>query len=982
MIKKILFFILVSLFVITPVYAENHKVTLSFDTNGGVLGSEHSNKISLVGSTIYKDNSIYYMYIVYGNTLTNTGLPNYNDPKAINIVRNGYHINPNEEWNTKPDGTGTTYSQNKVYKGTDFCSARYNDCSVKLYLKWVKDPTVEVRNVNISATSKTLLVGESISLSASVVPDNATNKQLTWSSSNSVVVSVDQNGRIIANSIGEANITVKASNGVNATCHVSVSKPQAVYAVSIRYNINGASYTIRNSHFSFVNGILYKDNSVHYTYITYGNKLSESGLVNYNSTNLFVLSKSGYYVEKGKEWINKENGKVYNQDLVYRGTDFCSAKEKDCSVTLSINWKKKKRVDKIKLNNDNVSIEINKSKKLNYTYASGSKKIGGVEWSSSDSSVVSVDKVGRVTGRKVGNAVITVKSDNGSKDSCVVTVKKPATKNNLSVGYSKVTISPNLKNYKNGIVLRGYGTTAKVDNQNSRSFGLYATAIAIKDKNGKKILFISTDLAAIELDEDSKGLSIGKIIDEISNYSDVPKDNIFISVTHTHSAPDLRKDTKYNDFLIAQLKKASQSALNDLSRISSIYRGSIPIDKMNFVRHYKTNVKDRFGNDVINGANYGSYYTEGEKTKVVQKKQKIAHASKYAPDNNMELIRFTREGKKDILLVNWQAHPAISGGSTTISADFVGPFRNSVSKKNNCLVAYFTGAAGDLNWNTELESEGKADVTYYKDNGREEPYRYKVTKNYGENLAIYVNNNYNKLKLDDVTLTSTIAIKNNSNEFDYIKNPDNVDIKTAKKIYKYKKYEIKDINSVNEFLKMLKEDSQMKKVVDNDEDLSKYFNKSFNKNNLNLNTFKTKVAKLARKAGYELPNNSIIQSKYHLTNIIKRNRKNDSVKITVNSIKIGNLYFATAPYEMFNINGKTIKDSNDRASSTTFIMELTNGKIGYIPSIEAYDYGCYEATITPVERGTGEELQNQIINNFERMRKDNISYRKKMRENA
>ena len=326
----------------------------------------------------------------------------------------------------------------------------------------------------------------------------------------------------------------------------------------------------------------------------------------------------------------------------------------------------------------------------------------------------------------------------------------------------------------------------------------------------------------------------------------------------------------------------------------------------------------------------------------------------------MELIRFTREGKKDILLVNWQAHPAISGGSTTISADFVGPFRNSVSKKNNCLVAYFTGAAGDLNWNTELESEGKADVTYYKKNGnRKDSYRYKVTKNYGENLAIYVNSNYNKLKLDDVTLTSTIAIKNNSNKFDYIKNPDNVDIKTAKKIDEFRKMvKTNDKNQVKEFMKKLKNDPEMKRVVDNDNTLSNYFNKSFNINNYDYDTFKKNVDILVKKAGYELADKS--------TSIIK----------------IGNLYFATAPYEMFNINGKTIKDSNDRASSTTFIMELTNGKIGYIPSIEAYDYGCYEATITPVERGTGEELQNQIINNFKLMRENNIAYRKIMRENA
>jgi len=83
-------------------------------------------------------------------------------------------------------------------------------------------PTVNVSGVSISKSSLNLKVGESDTLTATVKPNNATNKTVTWSSSNNNVATVT-NGKVVAVGKGTATITVTAS-GKTATCTVTVTE--------------------------------------------------------------------------------------------------------------------------------------------------------------------------------------------------------------------------------------------------------------------------------------------------------------------------------------------------------------------------------------------------------------------------------------------------------------------------------------------------------------------------------------------------------------------------------------------------------------------------------------------------------------------------------------------------------------------------------------------------------------------------------------
>ena len=80
-----------------------------------------------------------------------------------------------------------------------------------------------VTGVTLDKSSATLTEGDELTLTATVNPDNATNKNVTWSSSNSSVASVS-NGKVTAMKAGKATITVKTDDGgKTATCEVTVN---------------------------------------------------------------------------------------------------------------------------------------------------------------------------------------------------------------------------------------------------------------------------------------------------------------------------------------------------------------------------------------------------------------------------------------------------------------------------------------------------------------------------------------------------------------------------------------------------------------------------------------------------------------------------------------------------------------------------------------------------------------------------------------
>lgn len=88
----------------------------------------------------------------------------------------------------------------------------------------------DVSGINLNKTSTTLTIGDSETLQATVLPDDAYYKTVTWSSDNEEVATVDENGNVTAVKAGTATITATATNGTDDTTDDDVS---AVLTVTV-----------------------------------------------------------------------------------------------------------------------------------------------------------------------------------------------------------------------------------------------------------------------------------------------------------------------------------------------------------------------------------------------------------------------------------------------------------------------------------------------------------------------------------------------------------------------------------------------------------------------------------------------------------------------------------------------------------------------------------------------------------------------------
>lgn len=114
---------------------------------------------------------------------------------------------------------------------TIFKDGQYvNDSGIKLSMaqsataKYFILKAVNVTGIKLNKTSTSILVGSTETLTATITPDNATNKSVTWASSNTAVATVD-NGVVTAIAPGSATITVTTKDGNKTdSCSVTVSK--------------------------------------------------------------------------------------------------------------------------------------------------------------------------------------------------------------------------------------------------------------------------------------------------------------------------------------------------------------------------------------------------------------------------------------------------------------------------------------------------------------------------------------------------------------------------------------------------------------------------------------------------------------------------------------------------------------------------------------------------------------------------------------
>ena len=118
------------------IYTYN-KLYIKYDMNGGKLASVHGSKYTSSGSTVLNDGSTTFTAGSAGALLGKDGLYDHNSPSYINIERAGYTAKAGAEWNTKANGSGTSYNQETRYKISDIADVSGGDKTVTMYVNWV-----------------------------------------------------------------------------------------------------------------------------------------------------------------------------------------------------------------------------------------------------------------------------------------------------------------------------------------------------------------------------------------------------------------------------------------------------------------------------------------------------------------------------------------------------------------------------------------------------------------------------------------------------------------------------------------------------------------------------------------------------------------------------------------------------------------------------------------------------------------------------
>ena len=128
-------------------------------------------------------------------------------------------------WTSNDEAVATVDAEGKVTAvalGEATITAKCGEVSTYCTVTVVATPA---ESITISQETATLKVGETVELTATVMPEDATDKTITWASSDEAVATVDAEGKVTAVALGEAEITATAADGsgVSANCLVTVN---------------------------------------------------------------------------------------------------------------------------------------------------------------------------------------------------------------------------------------------------------------------------------------------------------------------------------------------------------------------------------------------------------------------------------------------------------------------------------------------------------------------------------------------------------------------------------------------------------------------------------------------------------------------------------------------------------------------------------------------------------------------------------------
>lgn len=270
----------------------------------------------------------------------------------------------------------------------------------------------------------------------------------------------------------------------------------------------------------------------------------------------------------------------------------------------------------------------------------------------------------------------------------------------FSVGYAKADITPSLELLL-PLVGNGDHATRQASGVLER---LWATCVAMTDTEGNTVIVFGLDAHST-----SKEL-VDRVREGITKETGIEGKFVQFTASHTHQAAPL-SDQGYGyvqakdnlKVVVEKCVNAAKEAMED-RKAATMSTAFVHVPGTNFVRYYR--MED---GSIISGARDGNmpnYYNQLEKS-----------------DDLLQIVKFTREGGKDVALLNWQAHYRghASEDYTKYGSDYMGVLRQQLLDQAGCESVFLLGASGNMTSSSSMpELNTEASATY---------------KTVGENLA-------------------------------------------------------------------------------------------------------------------------------------------------------------------------------------------------------------------------------------------------------
>ena len=348
-------------------------------------------------------------------------------PAAFTVAATGSNLA--YQWQQSTDG-GKTWTDITGATGENYTTAAttmsMNGCQYRCVVKGdggevassaatLTVNPVPVTGVTLDKNTLALFTGESATLTATVAPENATDKTVTWTSNNEKIAAV-ADGKVTAIASGTANITVTTTNGsFTATCAVTVT--DKTYTISV----GPGNLDFGTAYLGYA-----QPAAQTVTVTSTGNQKVTVALP--TATNFIITAGEGFadgsaVIEPGKTaafTVQPKQGLTVGRYAETLTVTSAEGGKVELPVTFTVN---PVPVTGVTLDKKTLSLFTGDSATLTATVAPENATDKTVTWVSSNPAIVTVDGSGHVKAVAAGTANITVTTTDGNKTAvCAVTV--------------------------------------------------------------------------------------------------------------------------------------------------------------------------------------------------------------------------------------------------------------------------------------------------------------------------------------------------------------------------------------------------------------------------------------------------------------------------------------------------------------------------------------------------------------------------------